>query len=71
MKYQELKSKTLKHYCRRCINKMYGLKLKPQDCIYLEYKYECNGCQTMQNIVYDIRKSSRIKLLFGKEREVL
>lgn len=65
MKYRYLKQNVLGRCCRRCVNKEYHLKLVPQDCVYMEYKYKCEKCGDVQNIVYDIRKASRYKILFG------
>lgn len=64
MKYSYLKQNILGHYCRSCINKKYHLTFTPQDCIYMEYQYECKGCNELHNIVYDIRKRCRYKLFF-------
>ncbi len=64
MKYSYLKQNILGHYCRNCINKEYHLTLMPEDCIYMEYQYECKKCKKLHNIVYDIRKRSRYKLFF-------
>jgi hypothetical protein len=67
MKYQFLKQYILGHNCRRCINKEFHLNLVPEDCIYMEYRYECKSCKQIQNIVYDIRKGKRYKVFFGHE----
>ncbi len=45
MKYQTLKQQVLGHNCRRCINKEFHLNLVPEDCIYMEYRYECKSCK--------------------------
>ncbi|MDY5577525.1 MAG: hypothetical protein SPF70_08705 [Lachnospiraceae bacterium] len=66
MNYQYLKRNNLGNYCRSCLNKMYHLNLETKDCVYMEYKYECRKCKTVQNIVLDIKKMSRYKLLFGR-----
>lgn len=65
MTYKFLKQKILGHNCRKCINEEFHLNLLPQDCIYMEYRYECKRCKEVQNIVCDIRKVKRYKVFLG------
>lgn len=49
--------------CRECINREYGAKLTPKDCIYYDYPYTCFCCQQHRNIVKKFRPSGQMKML--------
>ena len=51
------------YICRRCINKVYHVKLEPQDCAY-GYFYECPRCQKERHIVVGLRFKGHLKMLF-------
>lgn len=64
MSYSNIKSEAFGKYCRECINKMYKKNLKPKNCVYLPYPVECHKCGKVKNIVIDVTKSGRFKLIF-------
>ena len=49
--------------CRRCINKKYHSKLRPEDCQY-GYTYSCPVCKKIHNIVVGFSLKGQGKLLF-------
>lgn len=65
--YKDLKVREFGRSCRRCINKNFGISLKPEDCVYLPYMAVCHSCGELRNIVMQVRPQMRWKLcLFGK-----
>lgn len=50
--------------CRRCIRKAYQVDLEPSDCYYAMYPSACSACGEVHNIVVDLRRSGKLKLLF-------
>lgn len=66
--YKYLRERGMGHFCLNCLNRRYNLKLKMEDCIFGYYKYPCDQCGQMKNIVTGIVLTSRWKLLFGKKR---
>ncbi len=50
--------------CRRCIRKAYKVALEPADCYYAMYPSACSSCGEVHNIVVDLRRSGKMKLLF-------
>lgn len=53
--------------CRRCINRLFHVHLKPTDCLYgLPFPQRCRACGEMRNIVTGLRLSGKMKL-FGKK----
>lgn len=60
--YRTTKMKRLGTLCRTCMNKEYHLKLQPKDCMYFMYRYQCQRCGKVQNIVRDIRPLLKWKI---------
>lgn len=68
VKYLELKAKYLGHTCRKCINSGCGTRFNRRDCYYEFYTNDCSICGERHNIVKDIRKISRYKLILKKDK---
>ncbi len=49
--------------CRRCINRLYRVRLEPPDCQY-GYIYKCPVCKEPHHIVVSLTPSGRLKTLF-------
>ena len=50
--------------CRRCLNRKYGLRLRPEDCRYDSYcPSVCPCCGTVQNIVTRLRFFKNLRFL--------
>ena len=64
MRFQKFKQEVLRSHCRECVNRLWGLDLQRQDCVYLPYMELCSSCGQLRNIVVDIsrRKRWRIRL---------
>ena len=60
-KYRYLE-RDLGNICRECLNKKYGLRLRPKNCIYENYPHMCHECREVKNIVCEIRFIKRIVL---------
>lgn len=54
-------------YCRKCLNKRYGLKLKQKDVMIYLYPGECARCRQVKNIVYSVKPLKRWKLIRMKK----
>ena len=67
MNYYHLEKEALGRMCRRCINRVYDVKLSPNDCRYLHYPYPCRCCGQMKHIVAYILPVSRWKIWFSKK----
>lgn len=50
--------------CRRCICRIYGVRLEPKDCIYDEFPQRCTYCKQMHNIVSGFSLSGKLKMMF-------
>ena len=59
---KEIKAQYGTLICRRCLNKFYGVKLLPKDCLY-EYHYVCPGCGEEHHIVSGLKLSGKFKTL--------
>ncbi len=57
-------------FCRRCINRYYGISLTPDDCKYRYYTGKCLACLRPRNIVMDVKLSGRVKLLKAKKERI-
>ncbi len=51
------------YICRRCINREFGARLKPNDCIYEMYPSRCVCCGETRNIVIGFKICGSLKLL--------
>lgn len=62
---QDIFNRLGKTICRRCINREYGVELKPEDCVYdIPFPARCRNCGEMRNIVTGLRLRGKMKLLF-------
>ena len=59
---QSIKERFGGYICRHCINEVYGMQLRPADCLYDLYPRECARCGKMHNIVRKVRLGKRILL---------
>jgi len=59
LRYHKIKGE-LSCSCRSCLNRKYGLKLQPKDCIYEHYPYVCPKCGEVKNIVKNIKLLRRL-----------
>ena len=50
--------------CRRCISRVYDVRLLPEDCVYDDYPQRCSCCRQVHNIVVGFRISGKLKMLF-------
>lgn len=50
--------------CRRCICRIYEVRLEPKDCVYEDYPQRCTCCKKMHNIVCDFTFSGKLKMMF-------
>lgn len=50
--------------CRKCISRVYGVKLFPKDCIYEDYPQMCSHCKKVNNIVAGFSFSGKLKMMF-------
>ena len=66
MNYRTFKHEVLSNQCRECLNRELGLKFEREDCLYLPYPELCSSCRQMRNIVADISRRKRWKILMYK-----
>ena len=50
------------YICRRCLNKEYGVELKPQDCDRYYYGY-CRCCKEDRRLVISLTPAGKMKML--------
>ena len=55
------------HLCRRCINRQYGVNLKPRDCKYWAWQTPCAQCGNVHNIVVGLRFTGKWKMYFRRK----
>lgn len=71
MNQVEFKTKLADRYCRKCINKELGINLQKEDCCYMMYPNQCQGCKQVGNIVDQLHWRARCKLLFAKSKNIV
>lgn len=53
------------YICRRCINRLYRVRLTPKDCRY-GFVTGCRCCNEVHNIVTDFSFSGKCKMLLRR-----
>ena len=54
--------------CRRCINDIYRVNLKPADCFYAAERSICPICRENHNIVEGFTWSGKVKMMIASPR---
>ncbi len=54
--------------CRRCINDMHNIHLKPEHCVYDHYSYNCPRCGAHSHIVRKLTIEGRIRLILHRKK---
>lgn len=56
------------NYCRECLNKQYGIRLRRNDVMIFEFPLQCRKCKKTKNIVAKVRPMKQWKLIFAHPR---
>ena len=65
LSYKYLENNAFGKYCRDCINYLYSLDLKREDCLYYHGFHRCEYCGDLMHIVSGVKKWKRYKVWFG------
>ena len=62
--FKEIKKEYGGMLCRACLVAEFGVKLRPEDCVYHGGRNLCARCQCYKHIVERLKFSGKMKTLF-------
>ena len=61
-------SKVHSEICRRCLNDIYGARLRSKQCLYDHYMYNCSRCGAYSHIVRKVTLSGYLHLMLRRKK---